>query len=315
MTTKILALGDSWFHYPKGLDKNGNVVIFPNLVNKSKGVGVGNIPFYLKWKYAVDLNYHETTLSEMWDAAKDKDYSKDDDLGECGEELLIMVNGISRRNPNVVVTQIPWLVRLKDRIKYYDDNFSLDQAIILISAGGNDMVDKNLPAFLDFENGAPVLKDADFNDAVVDLKNALLKIFDDTATAFPHIRFHFVFHGYDYPPVNGRGLISQGTLIGSTPLQKLLPGPWLTPAFATLYNKAGLPMNRAACENIIDTMIDRFNIMLGTLHNGADRHYVDLRNTADRTNRDACWCNELHYDRDRFIAATEKYNAVIKSII
>jgi hypothetical protein len=66
------------------------------------------------------------------------------------------------------------------------------------------------------------------------------------------------------------------------------------------------------------SMIDEFNTMLQGLtatNANCTIHYIDLRNTADRNNKDACWADELHYDGVRFDAAASKFSAVITGIM
>lgn len=313
MTTKILSLGDSWFHYPKGLDRDGNIVFFPAQQERSaKGVGVGNIPYYLVNKFAVNLLYKETSLSEAFDSVTNNISSDDDNFGVCGEELMVMVYGYRRQDPTTIIDKITWLELLIDRISDYDKKQGLDRVILLLSGGGNDMVDKNLPDFLQLVDGVGSLNEPFFQKELIKLKTAWETLFATLHDKFPHIEFHFLIHGYDYPPVNGRGVVTdEASPISRLLYQRMLPHAWISrylPAF-NLTNQQG--------EAIVATMIDEYNEMLPTLNipNNCHLHYIDLRGIANTPNKNACWANELHLDREHFILAAKRFYEVIKGII
>lgn len=317
MATKILAMGDSWFHYPKALDKDGNILYFPN--QDPIDEGVGNIPYYLSKKYGVELFYNETTVEEMWESITNNEHINGDNFGMCGEELMVMVYGYSRSAPTVIKDRTPWLQLLKNKIATYNNPQGLyDRIIILLSAGGNDIANENLLDFVAIDNTNntfhPIKQQQKIDYAInTQLKEAYMQIFTQICGQFPDIKFHFLMHGYDYAPVNGRKLITNRVAHYEKPLQRLSPGPWLKP-FLDPNNLDIRPM----CEDIIASMMDEFNSMLMSLtppKTNCNIHYVDLRNTADRNNKDACWANELHYDGTRFDIAAGKFAAVITDIL
>ncbi|MFI5150197.1 MAG: hypothetical protein ACHQRM_10735 [Bacteroidia bacterium] len=304
MSVKILALGDSWFHYPNGLNIDGQFVGDTN--------GVGNILNHLVEMYKLPLYYREETLDEMFDSLGELVVSQDDALGKCGEELMVMVYGYHRNNPGKKIIQRTWLDLLIDRIDRYKEES--DTFIILLSGGGNDIADKNLFDFLNNVNdpSGPVKEQAIEKAIEVDIKAAYNCMIARVCQQYPELNFHFIVQGYSWPPVNGRGLYD----LDKTLLQKLLhdrsPGPWLSPAF----NAMQIP--RPLAEQIIGDFIDRFNEMLISLNCESGNgfiHYVDLRDITNRLNREQGWCNELHFNRNSFLVAAARIYEVISPLL
>ena len=318
MSYKVLALGDSWFHYPNSLDRNGKLVAggFWNKLLRAVGIsehkGVGNIIKYLASNHNVNLTYSEKTFSEIFDATFHIMNSADDVLGCCGEELLLMVYGYRRKDPSVIVHTYTWLDMLIERISAHANEY--DKFVILLSAGGNDITADNLVDFLYDANNAdgPVNKQA-INKAVNEqMRAAYQEIFKRICTTFPTKNFHFLFHGYAYPPVNGRGVFTELEHSSIQLLHKLSPGPWLQPGFV---QEKIAP--RSAQEEIIGNFIDMFNSMLASLQSSfpnGNLHYIDLRNVTDKISRDKGWCNELHFDSTTYPQASKKYYEVIQKL-
>jgi hypothetical protein len=306
MPAKILALGDSWFHYPNKINRDGVPVL-----NKS---GVGNILYYLHENYNLPFDYYEREINEIVDALSGKLIDPvGDTFGRCGEELLLMVYGFSRHAPGNKVYDITWLDMLVDRIEKYKSD--TDTFLILLSGGGNDIVNTNLRDFLNnIGSPDPVNQNAINNAINNDLKGAYAILMARICNQFPDKTFHFIVHGYACPIVSGRGLF--GILQGFWEqwLHKMPVGPWLQPFFEEKH------IRRPQSDAIIGDFINRFNTMLSQLtcvsmKNNGTLHYIDMRSVPDPANEDASWCNELHLDRNYFIKAADAYNQVIASLL
>src|SRR5437868_5712211 len=125
METKVLALGESWFHYAARLGRDGEVIT-------NEPHGVGGIIYHLTTMYGLTIYYDETTTGDIYDAQAHTVKSVDDALGCCGEEILVMTHGGGNS----------WLDLLVQRIGRYAA--ANNKFIILLSAGGNDIVDRYL---------------------------------------------------------------------------------------------------------------------------------------------------------------------------
>ncbi len=315
MNTKILALGDSWFHYPQGLDKDGEPVGFWNKIGGFFGFrkkAVGNVIKYLVSKHKVPVFYREKTITQIFDATANPLASLDDTFGRCGEELMVMVFGYKRKYPSSRVHPRTWLDLLVERIANYSNDH--EKFIILLSAGGNDMVDDNL---VDFLSPAPdpvnPINVPAISEAInFKLKEAYLEIFERICTNFPTKKFHFLFHGYGYPPVNGRGVFTALENSSLEFLHGMSPGPWLSPALIDMQK-----YQRPLAEKIIGDFIDMFNEMLANLKSNQPNgslHYIDLRGITDKINRDEGWCNEIHFDHSSYQKASKLFFDVIKTL-
>ena len=303
MSTKILALGDSWFHYPSGFTNTGGE-------NAAEADKVGNIIYRLLYNHPNVKNYlyyDETTTSEFFDGATHSVVSKDDAMGCCGEELLRMVRKTG-------LLQKSWLDLLKERITSYEG--TTDTFIILLSGGGNDIAGHNLDKFI--QHGT-ALTDTFKNFVVNDIKQAYQKIFDEICRENDEKKFHFILHGYAYAPVNGKGVFQNETNLGQDVLHLLSPGPWLSPTFQRNYmlHPSFPPADRAVCQNIMWNFIDIFNDMIASLaetNGNRNVHYVDLRPLTTQANPDTGWCNEIHFNNATFPLAANKFYDVIHQI-
>jgi len=261
----------------------------------------------------VPLSLHETTVDQLWDAMRSPTHSEDDVLGQCGEELMVMVTGKNRQGEKKHEPDNTWLVCLTKRVEL---NLSSDQFVILLSGGGNDIADKNLPDFLnDISTSNEPVKNDEFNKAIGLLKEAYLTIFKTLSDQFSNKKFHFVMHGYGYPPVNGRGVITAFENSSSKKLQSLSPGPWLKPHFV----EKGIT-DRPLQEKIIGDFIDTFNDMLTDLVKennlpNVTLYYADLLQITDQVNRNPGWCNELHFDHSSYVEAAKKVYKIIQPLL
>jgi hypothetical protein len=306
MATRILALGDSWFHYPNALSRDG--------VPVSAGNGVGNILHHLVGQLNFPVDFREKETSEIFDAlSKEIIEPFDDAFGKNGEELLLMVYGYTRMNPGVPVYRITWLDMVVDRIESYKHDY--DTFILLLSGGGNDIVDKNLPSFLNPIGSADPVNQTAINNAInTDLRGAYAVLMARICNQFPDKTFHFITHGYACPPVDGRSLFDADKNFLDRWLHKRTPGPWLKPSFDLF------KIPRPLSDSIIDDFINRFNTMMSQLicvsiNNNGTLHYLDLRGVPDKANLEASWCNELHLDRPYFVKAAAIFNTAIKSVM
>ncbi|HXC04582.1 MAG TPA: hypothetical protein VNZ86_07500, partial [Bacteroidia bacterium] len=91
MPAKLLALGDSWFHYPNALSRDGLPV--------DASAGVGNILHHLIPMCPASVNFQEKETTEIFDSITGNIIPPNDDaFGRCGEELMLMVYGYSRKD-------------------------------------------------------------------------------------------------------------------------------------------------------------------------------------------------------------------------
>ena len=179
---------------------------------------------------------------------------------------------------------------------------------ILLSGGGNDVVDDGALQFLlnAASVGQPHLIEAKLAD-VVDTKmraalirtlSAVTKICGDelNKTIVP-----ILLHGYDYPIPDGR------------PVDILFyhKGPWLKPSF----DLKGYTLDEA--RQVMQVLIDRMNEMqLDVLKDPDFKHvkHVNLRNTLDAADHTTMWANELHPSIKGFKLIAEKFAAVLKTL-
>ncbi len=318
MTTRVLSLGDSWFHYPKGLDRDGNILVFNDFRELiSKGKGVGNIPFYLVHKFAVHIDYEETTPSSLIDPLTHNVESHDDNFGVCGEELTEMIYGRKRREPVTKNSDINWMNLLIKRVEWYLHTYGVDNVIILLSGGGNDMVDENLIDFV-VPNGSKWSVNREVLTEEIDkLMEAWRTLFSTLENKFPQLKFNYIIHGYDNPPVNGRGLITHDAYRIEQPLQKLGIGPWISKTLLGEKYLVGNQTSRTEAENIIKEMLEVYNQKLELLSNsmGGKLRYLDLRNKTIPNLIDEDWANELHYGREKYIQTSQLFKYEIEAII
>lgn len=271
---KLIALGDSWFHYPKP---------------------VGNIIYYLKTIYKHDIGYEESFISTIAQGIRHHPASKDDTLGENGEDLMNMAFNTKVDHHGIAFTPT-WLELLYGKLTTVTE----DKIVILLSGGGNDIVGEEMRSFLNPKaSGLPVLREQNLHDFI---HNGLHKAYERITkfvrdnTAGKQVRF--IIHGYAYPPVNGRSVTGMNHFIG----------PWLKPY---LLEKGVVDRNEQ--DEIARKLIDTFNTMLEKfVSNNPDCYYIDLRK--DIRQEDSEWCNELHLNKDNFVKVAGKFHNCIQNI-
>lgn len=168
----------------------------------------------------------------------------------------------------------------------------------LFSGGGNDIAGAPLEQYLNHvDSGQAALRKSQLDWLInTYFATGYRKLIHDVQAAKAGLPI--IFHGYDYPVADGRGVID-------FPLGYHFIGPWLRPAFAMKrIDEAG----RAATLNYL---IGSFNDMLKTLADPARNiYYLDLRGTlaaVDPLNYKAGWANELHPTDEGFKRIAEQF--------
>lgn len=178
---------------------------------------------------------------------------------------------------------------------------------ILLSGGGNDLVDFGLENLLNvFGSGLPPLIDSEV-DKLIDKQMAQsLGTILDSITCLCQRWLHRIIpilvHGYDYPIPDGRFL--------NVPRR----GPWLQPAFLNRgYNKLDLGPRTA----VMKTLIDRLNSMqLKVVAQPGHEHvrHVEVRGTLAATDYKKMWGNELHPTSEGFTAVAGVFDGVLQTL-
>jgi hypothetical protein len=178
---------------------------------------------------------------------------------------------------------------------------------ILLSGGGNDLVDFGLENLLNiFGSGLPPLIDSEV-DKLIDKQMAQsLGTILDSITCLCQRWLHkiipILIHGYDYPIPDGRYL--------NVPRR----GPWLQPAFLKReYNKLDLGPRTA----VMKTLIDRLNSMqLKVAAQQGHEHvrHVEMRGTLAATDYKKMWGNELHPTSHGFTAVAARFDGVLQKL-
>ncbi len=164
---------------------------------------------------------------------------------------------------------------------------------LLFSGGGNDVVDNPMVLWVkDFDPaipGASHIHQARF-DAVLGLLRAgyedLLEMRDTLSPTT-----HLVFHAYDFPIPDGRGVCHLG--------------PWLKPTF----DLRGFPKRKAAFE-VVKVMLQQFAALLQSLVR-PDVTFINAQGTL--TPSPSSWHNELHPAKDGFKRFAKIFHRELKT--
>jgi hypothetical protein len=178
---------------------------------------------------------------------------------------------------------------------------------ILLSGGGNDLVDFGLENLLNvFGSGLPPLIDSEV-DKLIDKQMAQsLGTILDSITCLCQRWLHkiipILIHGYDYPIPDGRYL-------------KLPPrGPWLQPAFLKReYNKLDLGPRTAVMKTLID-LLNSMQLKVAAQPGHEHVRHVDVRGTLAAADYKKMWGNELHPTSDGFTAVAGKFDGVLQKL-
>ncbi len=185
---------------------------------------------------------------------------------------------------------------------------------ILLSGGGNDIAGDEFSVLLNHrrstlpplsEQVVAGLVDERLRAAVVTLASAVTRL----CQASLGRTLPILIHGYDYPVPDGRGYLG-GFWV--------LPGPWLAPGF----RKKGYPDDDLGlrCEVMV-TLIDRFNALLGQIAGGPGLEHVrhvDLRGNLSQELRSRgyrdWWNDELHPTEQGFAKIAGRFDRVLRGL-
>ena len=191
---------------------------------------------------------------------------------------------------------------------------------ILLSGGGNDLIDALNPAAS--ADGQPAIivprgrRRVD-NAASYVNATALKALTDNVIASFQHLIAQrdasdanaatpIVLHTYDYPtPRNAKAtFMGQGVV-----------GPWILPALQC----AAVPMN--LYQRVTDVVFDALaNALMGNLHQPQNNvNVVDTRNTLTRakpgtTELDGDWINEIHPDAHGYALIGKKMSDTLSAL-
>lgn len=173
-------------------------------------------------------------------------------------------------------------------IRIYNPRF------VLFSAGGNDVVGSEFEQYLNHKNsGLQLFKDANFNQNLIVMKNAIEKFLTHIWEINPGI--DILMDGYDYAKPNGT------TYLG-------ISGPWVLPGFA----KKNILNRKTEQEPIIKKLVDGFNGILNELDTTYDRfHHIDLRGIFPD---DSMWDNEIHLKSQGYKKVADIYHRKMEEI-
>jgi hypothetical protein len=147
--------------------------------------------------------------------------------------------------------------------------------VLLFSGGGNDVVDN--PMALWIREWNPAAPPADhIHQARFDLALALVRAgYEDLIALRDEVspRTHLVFHSYDFPIPDGRGICHLG--------------PWLKPTF----DLRKFP-TRAAAQQVVKAMLQQFASMLTALATLPRVTFINGQGTL--ASKPSSWHNELH---------------------
>jgi hypothetical protein len=175
----------------------------------------------------------------------------------------------------------------------------LKPKFVILSAGGNDVVGKEMIHYLNHVNsGLDLFRKEIFTLAMnTAVKAAIERIIENIWNV--NTETQVIMHGYDYAKPTGERYDIFG--IGIT-------GPWILPAF----NKKGID-DRATQDSIIKEMVDIYNSVLITLEDTYPNfHHLDLRGQFPN---DSEWDNEIHLKSNGFKQVSEKYHKKIVEIL
>lgn len=237
---RILAEGDSWFHYP--VPTFGGII--PKLADRI-GVEILN-------------------------------------LAKAGDEVRFML-GVGERK------------ELANQLRNGSPAGG-QWDVLLFSGGGNDIVADPMMIWLkDFDPNIPpgqLINQPRFDSALALLRAGYQDLIGLRDTLSPNT--HLIFHGYDFPIPDGRGICGFG--------------PWLRPSFEA----RGFPGIQPG-QIVIREMLVQFVSMLNTLATAHPKVTV-LQTQGTLPSVTSSWHNELHPSRDGFNKITNVFHAKLKEL-
>lgn len=175
-------------------------------------------------------------------------------------------------------------------------------AFFLFSGGGDDIAGAPLENYLNHaDSGYGPVRESQLKFLIDEyLRAGYVEMIQAVHGKYPGLPI--IFHGYDYPVADGRGVLN-------FPLGFHFVGPWLRPAFAMKR------FEEKTMESVLKALIDTFNDMLDSLHDPGNKvYYLNLRGTLqtifDGDYRNA-WANELHPTDRGFELIASKFEAQI----
>ena len=187
--------------------------------------------------------------------------------------------------------------------------------LVLISAGGNDIVGEDMETLLDAvnqpDNALGVLASANLQTRFQDIKQAYQRMIDCLLTANNSIRI--LAHSYDYPVVSGQAAPVTINSIGlAAPLINFLGeiGPWIQP-----YLQAKGLTDTAAQQQFSDALIDTFHdsVLMPLKQQNPCFDFVDMRGTLQK--QQALWNDEIHPTNAGFAQLTEVFWASLQPLL
>jgi hypothetical protein len=178
--------------------------------------------------------------------------------------------------------------RIRDLVRWYK-GFEFD--LVLLSAGGNDFVDRFLKRT--FEGAASMSVQDAFQRVVLsgrydEVLNAYVALIEAFRKAKPEVPI--LAHTYDYPHELGRGGDLSLANVGAVALLKRGVGPWIGNRISHVLPK--LEDQRLFARLLIDGFVERVLIRLrDDANTGEVFDFVDLRNTL---NSGTQWFDEMH---------------------
>jgi hypothetical protein len=196
---------------------------------------------------------------------------------------------------------------VRDLVDWYE-GFEFD--LVLLSAGGNDFVDRFLQQL--FRGAAPMPVDAAFDrvlasgryDAVRDAYRSLVERFRAIRPATPILA-----HTYDYPQRMGRQADLTLGNIGAAALLTQGVGPWIGNRIAHVLPR--IEQQREFARLLIDGFVDRVLVPLRDAPDtGRVFDFVDLRGTLLRA---AQWFDEMHPTGAGFALLADRFRRQMRA--
>lgn len=171
--------------------------------------------------------------------------------------------------------------------------------IVLLSAGGNDVVGSDMINYLNHKhsNPATLVNKIIYAERLAQMKSTLEYFIRAVHKTYDGC--HILMDGYDYGKVNGKGYNF---------IFKNIKGPWIQPAMG-----AKAITNPSDQKSIIKELVDGFNNMLMALNDTFSYfHHIDLRGMFPD---DAHWDNEIHLKNNGYKKVAIAYKNKISDVL
>jgi hypothetical protein len=171
--------------------------------------------------------------------------------------------------------------------------------IVLLSAGGNDVVGSDMIAYLNHKHGNPasLINKVIYSEKLAQMKSTLEYFIKAVHSTYNGCQI--LMDGYDYGKVNGKGYNF---------IFKNIKGPWIQPAMG-----AKAITHPPDQEFVIKYLVDAFNEMLSELANSYSYfHHIDLRGMFPE---DEHWDNEIHLKNNGYKKVAGAYKNKISEVL